>query len=307
MEGRDTTDNDWQSRRWQGEGRVVRREEPARRPGGALPRPGPADGDLMHPDRGNHCAKCHTLDFLPTACDACALTFCADCASYDAHDCPARYTKNKTVPVCPLCQQAVPARQGEDPNAVMERHIASGCAKPQTAKVFTNRCNHPKCKKKELVQCICKGCGLNHCIKHRQPSDHNCSSLKQPKARPAGGGRRQAGGRGGASSAAAAAAERRAAAQGGRASQRAGRAASEPTPGTPAQRPTPAAQLARQPAQRPDLEPLIALGYSAEAAAAALEASGGDVQTAALMLLDNATAIAAGGPAGGGAQGCPSA
>ena len=46
MEGRDTTDNDWQSRRWQGEGRVVRREEPARRPGGALPRPGPADGRL---------------------------------------------------------------------------------------------------------------------------------------------------------------------------------------------------------------------------------------------------------------------
>merc|ERR1712228_263564 len=41
-------------------------------------------------------------------------------------------------------------------------------------KVFTNKCNKPKCKKKELVPCICNTCRLNFCLTHRHPADHDC-------------------------------------------------------------------------------------------------------------------------------------
>jgi len=260
----------------------------------------PADGDMMNPDLGHHCSKCRRLDFLPSRCDCCFNTFCAECSGYDAHDCPGQYKKNRTVPVCPLCQEAVPCKPGEDANAKMERHIASGCAKPVKQAVFTHRCNYGKCKKKELVQCICKGCGLNHCIKHRQPDAHRCGQAKAPPARRA---------REHPTTAAAAAAERRA--QAGTAAiprQHKGATSATETvlPATSAaaleseddelQRALALSMGAAEHASpRPaedagTLEPLIAMGYSPVAAAEAMAASGGDLQRAALLLMENASA-----------------
>merc|ERR1712098_913280 len=52
-------------------------------------------------------------------------------------------------------------------------------------KVFSNRCNKTKCKKKELVPLICDTCKLNFCLTHRHPADHDCQGPKKPSNRAA--------------------------------------------------------------------------------------------------------------------------
>jgi len=319
-----TPDKDWISRRWQGEGRVVRRETaPAPVSSGPNRVHDPADGDMMNPDLGHHCSKCRRLDFLPSRCDCCFATFCGECASYDAHDCPGKYKKNRTVPVCPLCQEAVPCRPGEDPNQKMEEHIASGCTKPMKAAVFTHRCNYGKCKKKELVQCICKGCGLNHCIKHRQPDAHRCGLAKPPAraaATPSAASRPSLSASQAArrisqrpASAAAAAAERRAQAASQRHSETPKHKVVSPSPPVLAasseddelQRALAMSMQTEEPADAclsensGELAPLIAMGYPAATAAEAMAATGGDLQQAALLLMENATALDASAAASG--------
>lgn len=37
-----------------------------------------------------------------------------------------------------------------------------------------NRCSVKGCKQKEVVPVICDQCKLNHCLKHRHPTDHSC-------------------------------------------------------------------------------------------------------------------------------------
>lgn len=329
MDGRDPPpDKDWISRRWQGEGRVVRREvAPAPAPSGPNRVRDPADGDMMNPDLGHHCSKCRRLDFLPSRCDCCFDTFCAECSGYDAHDCPGQYKKNRTVPVCPLCQEAVPIQPGEDANAKMERHIAGGCAKPVKQAVFTHRCNYGKCKKKELVQCVCKGCGLNHCIKHRQPDAHRCGQAKATTATPATtapkhpvasslAARRA---REQPASAVAAAAERRAqvAAAAMTRQRKSATSPTEPVAVPPAMAAAPleseddelqrALALSMQTVEQAAeglgaLEPLVAMGYSPAAAAEAMAASGGDLQQAALLLMENASATDAAAAHSGGVR-----
>jgi hypothetical protein len=311
----------------------VRREiAPAPAPSGPNRVRDPADGDMMNPDLGHHCAKCKRLDFLPSRCDCCLDTFCAECSGYDAHDCPGQYKKNRTVPVCPLCQEAVPCKPGEDANAKMERHIAGGCAKPVKQAVFTHRCNYGKCKKKELVQCVCKECGLNHCIKHRQPDAHRCGQAKAPTAKaappataapqhPLAASLAARRAHEQPASAAAAAAERRAqAATAAMTRQRkSATSATEPiaVPPTVAAAPLESEdeelqralalsmQAVEQASTRPvgdmgTLEPLVAMGYSPAAAAEAMAASGGDLQQAALLLMENASATDAAAAHSGG-------
>ena len=318
-------DTDWISRRWQGEGRVVRREAaPAPAPSGPSRVCGPADGDMMNPDLGHHCSKCQRLDFLPSRCDCCFDTFCRECSSYEAHECSAQYKKNRTVPICPLCQEAVPVKPGEDANVTMEQHIAGGCPKPVKPAVFTHRCNYGKCKKKELVQCVCKGCGLNHCIKHRQPGAHRCGEVKPasrapsapaashpslPSSQPAKranesteGAKRRA------QAAAAALARQRGAAT--EAVAPAAVAAGAPSSEEDELQRALALSLAMaEPARETAAEeplgalgPLIAMGYQAAAAAEAMAASGGDLQQAALLLMEDASATDAATARSGGVR-----
>lgn len=316
-----TPDKDWISRRWQGEGRVVRREAaPAPAPSGPNRVRDPADGDMMNPDLGHHCSKCRRLDFLPSRCDCCFATFCGTCASYDAHDCTGKHKKNRTVPVCPLCQEVVPCQPGEDPNKKMEAHIAAGCAKPVQTAVFTHRCSYGKCKKKEMVQCICKGCGLNHCIKHRQPDTHRCGLAKPPaRATPAAPAQslsaslaaRRISDR--PASAAAAAAERRAQAARQRQSATPKHEAVTAAPPVLAasveddelQRALEMSMQTEEPAEAADLGevgPLVAMGYPPAAAAEAMAATGGDLQQAALLLMENASAMDATAASSGGVR-----
>jgi len=128
------------------------------------------------PHMGQHCSDsfCKQLDYLPMKCDACSQLFCKDHLQYDDHKCNSLYKKNIQVPVCPLCNAPIPVPRGTVPDLAVSAHIEENCLKKKKEKVFTNRCNKPKCKKKELVPCICDSCKLNFCLTHRHTADHDC-------------------------------------------------------------------------------------------------------------------------------------
>lgn len=115
-------------------------------------------------------------DFLPIKCSACNKIFCSNHFSFKAHKCPHQDDGDHQVPMCPLCNKPVPMKAGESADNVVSAHIDQNC-QSQGEKVFKNRCSFAMCKKRELMPLMCEACGLNHCLTHRHPSDHNC----QPK------------------------------------------------------------------------------------------------------------------------------
>lgn len=136
---------------------------------------------MEFPELGQHCCEtsCNRLDFLPMKCDACKKIFCKDHFQYVAHSCTVGISKNVQVPVCPLCNRPVPSRRGDPPDVAVSSHIDRECrSDPAQAKrkAFTNRCSLKGCKQKELIAVYCRQCGLNHCLKHRHPDDHNCTA-----------------------------------------------------------------------------------------------------------------------------------
>lgn len=118
-------------------------------------------------------------------CDACSLILCKDHLQYDTHSCAGLYKKNIQVPVCPLCSQPIPVSRGSVPDHAVSQHIENNCETRKKAKVFSNKCNKAKCKKKELVPCICDGCKLNFCLTHRHPADHSCEGPQAARGRAA--------------------------------------------------------------------------------------------------------------------------
>ncbi|KAG0244928.1 zinc finger, AN1-type domain [Actinomortierella wolfii] len=96
------------------------------------------------------------------------------------HDCPNKddaARQDKRVPICPLCERAVPIQKGEDPNVRMEQHIAAGCPEPATTAskpIYTNACNVKGCKNKSAIPIVCGQCRQNFCLKHRYESEHAC-------------------------------------------------------------------------------------------------------------------------------------
>eukprot|EP00092_Neocalanus_flemingeri_P027087 GFUD01029373.1.p1 GENE.GFUD01029373.1~~GFUD01029373.1.p1 ORF type:complete len:285 (+),score=84.37 GFUD01029373.1:343-1197(+) len=138
------------------------------------------------PHIGQHCSDsfCKQLDYLPMKCDACSKLFCTDHLPYDDHKCNSLYKKNIQVPVCPLCNTPIPVPRGTVPDLAVSAHIEQNCQKKSKEKVFNNKCNKPKCKKKELIACICNGCHLNFCLTHRHTADHDCKG-PQKSVQPA--------------------------------------------------------------------------------------------------------------------------
>lgn len=285
----DSGDSDWISRRWQGEGRVVNRDleramQRQQQKQQTRLRPSGEGGDALMPDVGLHCAKCRRLDFLPAACDCCAATFCGDCIAYDEHDCPARYTKSRVAAVCPLCNEVVPTTGGVPADVAVEKHIAGGCRPMQRTSSYDDRaCSYGKCKRRELVKCVCKQCNQNFCFKHRAIGDHKCGQIRRPR-RPSSSSSAAAVRRPAASvaqsrrpgvAAAAAAAERRAA------------ASTVPQP-QPARPQLATAQVAQSSALGPSAakQQLVGMGFDAEQAEIALAACGGDANAAVIWLLN---------------------
>lgn len=161
---------------------------------------------------GEHCSEqsCKQLDYLPMKCDACSQLFCNSHLLYDDHNCSSKYKKDIQVPVCPLCSAPVPYDRGTLPDLAVSAHIDQDCKQKKKDKVYSNRCNKPKCKKKELIKIVCDTCKLTFCLTHRHPDDHSCAG-------PAAASRQAASAA--ASRAAAAAATRAAASSGGQSTQ----------------------------------------------------------------------------------------
>lgn len=143
---------------------------------------------MEFPDLGKHCSEptCKQLDFLPLKCDACEQIFCKDHITYVLHKCSSAYKKDVQVPVCPLCNTPIPVTRGQTPDIVVGEHIDRDCRSDpaqQKRKIFTNKCQRPGCKQKELMKVTCGDCHGNFCLKHRHPLDHDCKGKSAPISR----------------------------------------------------------------------------------------------------------------------------
>jgi len=140
---------------------------------------------------GSHCqeASCKQLDYLPMKCDACSHLYCKDHLLYDDHSCSGKYKKDIQVPVCPLCSAPVPIARGAVPDLAVSAHIDQGCPEKKKARVYTNQCHRiqhgKRCKKHELVACVCSACQTNFCLAHRHPADHDCQGPRAAASRAA--------------------------------------------------------------------------------------------------------------------------
>ncbi|XP_066487610.1 AN1-type zinc finger protein 2B isoform X2 [Tiliqua scincoides] len=135
---------------------------------------------MEFPDLGAHCSEpsCKRLDFLPLKCDACEQLFCTDHVAYAHHNCTSAYKKDVQVPVCPLCSTPIPVKRGEMPDIVVGAHIDQDCKSDpaqRKRKIFTNKCQRPGCKQREMMKVLCEQCHGNFCLKHRHPLDHDCT------------------------------------------------------------------------------------------------------------------------------------
>ncbi|KAJ1477129.1 hypothetical protein T484DRAFT_1822453 [Baffinella frigidus] len=117
------------------------------------------------------CAERH--DFLPFTCNGCNKKFCLDHHKSEQHSCPVPSRDDKYAPTCPMCQQAVTIKPGENANQVIDAHIRAGC-QVVTAKSKKNPCSFAGCKEKEFIPVSCKLCKQPFCLKHRFETDHPC-------------------------------------------------------------------------------------------------------------------------------------
>ncbi|XP_077176872.1 AN1-type zinc finger protein 2B isoform X1 [Paroedura picta] len=140
---------------------------------------------MEFPDLGAHCSEptCKRLDFLPLKCDACGELFCTNHVAYAHHNCTSAYKKDVQVPVCPLCSTPIPVKRGEMPDIVVGAHIDQDCKSDpaqRKRKIFTNKCQRPGCKQREMMKVVCDQCHGNFCLKHRHPLDHGCTGTGHP-------------------------------------------------------------------------------------------------------------------------------
>jgi len=121
-------------------------------------------------------------DFLPMKCDGCASILCKDHIKYDEHQCSSAHRKNIQIPICPLCNQAVPYEyRDQSPDRVVSAHIDRDCksdpARKKREKVYSNKCSISSCKQREAIRVNCEKCLKTFCLRHRFPDDHQCQGL----------------------------------------------------------------------------------------------------------------------------------
>jgi len=192
-----STDGDWISRRWQGEGEVKLVCPPVPIDHDKLARiAGMRDAKDLDGNCGAHCQHdtCKAFDYLPTTCTSCGKKFCGAHAAPEAHGCDRRaILGDKKAPTCLLCHKPIHVEAGENVERAMDRHIESGCKSGLAEQVrkqrnAMNRCQHGKgkkaCKECPLVRFECKDCGRSFCLKHRHPADHKCTGVDAKRSNP---------------------------------------------------------------------------------------------------------------------------
>jgi len=131
----------------------------------------------MELDIGKHCevVECKQIDFLPFVCSGCKKITCLEHRTYDSHKCPNANHKDKQIDTCPLCEQPISIKKGEDINLIVERHILAGCKSDTKERQKNSRCSSRGCKNHELIPFKCKQCNKNFCVSHRNQLDHRCT------------------------------------------------------------------------------------------------------------------------------------
>ncbi|KAJ3983605.1 hypothetical protein F5890DRAFT_1462715 [Lentinula detonsa] len=144
------------------------------------------DGPLL--DVGKQCSHptCNLVDFLPFKCQHCQVSFCQDHYKVAEHSCP-KYDENKhnrIAPNCPLCNEPVAIRPGQDPNIRMEDHFARQCSvmTGHVAKKSTPVCAQRKCGKVLFAPIHCDKCRKSFCPSHRFPGDHACNTIQTARS-----------------------------------------------------------------------------------------------------------------------------
>ncbi|THV00824.1 hypothetical protein K435DRAFT_656479 [Dendrothele bispora CBS 962.96] len=139
---------------------------------------------------GKQCShpSCQLVDFLPFKCQHCADSFCQEHFMVSAHSCP-KYDEskhNRVAPNCPLCNEPVAIRVGQDPNNRMEEHFRKECSVMlgRTVKKSTPTCARAKCGKVLFSPIRCDKCQKQFCPAHRFPGDHSCSSASATSSQP---------------------------------------------------------------------------------------------------------------------------
>jgi predicted nucleic acid binding AN1-type Zn finger protein len=141
-------------------------------------------GTEAFPDLGAHCDDpgCNQLDFLPFECDGCGKVFCMEHRTYRDHGCAKAADQGRTVLICVACGVAIERTPGQDDRAVLDAHARSRRCDP--AKKHKPRCPARRCKETLTFSNTshCKTCGLKVCLKHRFPTDHDCSATARRDA-----------------------------------------------------------------------------------------------------------------------------
>eukprot|EP00128_Syssomonas_multiformis_P018146 Colp12_sorted_trinity150504_noHs@7637 len=106
--------------------------------------------------------------------------------------CETSYLKNRTVPVCPLCNSPIAVGRDEDPNIKVDEHISKGCKESTKATTYSNKCSYGNCKAREAIPVNCASCRKVFCLKHRHEQDHKCTATPQQRRAPQGPARTQA-------------------------------------------------------------------------------------------------------------------
>ncbi|KAJ2690995.1 hypothetical protein IWW39_000354 [Coemansia spiralis] len=113
--------------------------------------------------------------------------FCESHWKVDQHNCPKKHlVVDRRVPDCPLCGEVISTSVGENPNAAVDRHISTVCAKnpgatrparpaAKPSNANNNGCALKRCKDKTIVFAECPYCRLKFCMKHRFEGDHECT------------------------------------------------------------------------------------------------------------------------------------
>merc|ERR1711879_226450 len=107
------------------------------------------------PHLGTHCslASCNRLDYLPFKCKHCVKNFCENHWKVGQHDCSN----------APVFHSDKASNQGQTKVKSVKKKKAK-----------QNPCQMPNCNGFNLVRMGCGECGLNFCVKHRFPEDHEC-------------------------------------------------------------------------------------------------------------------------------------
>ena len=114
--------------------------------------------------------------------------FCLNHRATNKHRCPKADFDDNKVFKCPICLMLIRVVPDEDINMTWARHSSNDCdprrrdiERKKRLKKKKDRCNKCRAKLNTVTRMHCERCGLDFCVKHRLPSNHECGEIKKKK------------------------------------------------------------------------------------------------------------------------------